>query len=107
MTEKKLSAAIEETMSAHQPDASYPQGYEDGFRAAIGWMMRQPLKERLTDAEKRHVAFAYDFWVDRPLYNSQSVSYCVSSAAKSILTQIFGQELCESQIYKLMSTTNE
>lgn len=107
MIEKKLSAAIKETMPAHQPDASYPQGYEDGFRAAIGWIMRQPLKERLTDAEKRRVAISYDFWVDRPLYDSRTINFCVSSAAKSILTQIFGQELCEPQIHQLMSTTNE
>lgn len=95
MTEKKLSAAIEETMPTHQPDASYPQGYEDGFRAAIDWVMKQPLKERLTEVEKRQVALSYDYWVDKPLYDSQNVNYCVSSAAKSILTQIFGRELCE------------
>lgn len=82
--EKLDKAAIIAAANYDNPfdEPAYDKKFYDGFIAGAGWLIQQPLSERLTDEEKESIIKFYKTVWGKSVHKIQSE-----------LTAIFGSEL--------------
>lgn len=94
MDREKLNKAAEEHSDAIGKDSYCSYTALSSFRQGVDWLMRQPLSDRLTEAEKERFKRLHEESVKRSLDFLEKDPYiCANEVGKQqILEMILGKE---------------
>lgn len=93
--EKLNKAAKQDAINTVIGDPYERGNYEMGFESGAEWLMGQPLSERLTDAEREDIVFAYKASV-RLIQKTEITNPNLAEVFKGqqlLLSSIFGKDL--------------